>query len=165
MGEKCVNPYVLVEEFTADTLAQYEWKIGTDLDVGLGDKFMIGTDLVAVVFGVPSLQMKLAAFRKGRHQFRILSVFADIGHTGNFKAQIAEIHSRFQLLQTFPHIFKGGHVDNPAIRTQFIEQFKATREDPFIMNVDGEVELGYDPDLRIHPGFFNVFMPKERLSE
>ncbi len=75
-----------------------------------------------------------------------------------------QISSRIQLLQTFPNIFKGGHVNNPSIRTQFIKEFAVTREDPFIMNVDGEVELGYDPTLKIHPGYFRVFMPPERLS-
>lgn len=76
-----------------------------------------------------------------------------------------QITSRFQLLQTFPKIFKGDHVNNPAIRTQFIKQFKVFREDPFIMNVDGELELGYDPALSMHPGFIQVYMPQDRLSE
>ena len=75
-----------------------------------------------------------------------------------------QIKKRLQLLSTFPNIFKGGHVGNPAIRTQFIKEFKVTREDPFIMNVDGEVELGYDPTLKIHPGYFKIFMPADRLS-
>lgn len=76
-----------------------------------------------------------------------------------------QITSRLQLLQTFPKIFKGDHVNNPAIRTQFIQEFKVTREDPFIMNVDGELELGYDPTVKMHPGFIQVYMPQERLSD
>jgi hypothetical protein len=66
-GIKQQSPHTLVEEFTADTLANNEWKIGTELDFGLTDDLMIGTDLVALVVGVPTFQFKYYSFQEKNH--------------------------------------------------------------------------------------------------
>ena len=50
----------LVEEFTAGMLNKGEFKIGTDLDYGLFDRAMIGTDIVSNLVGAPSIQIKIS---------------------------------------------------------------------------------------------------------
>ncbi len=70
-GIKIQSPYVLVEEFTADTLAKKEWKIGTELEFGSTNDLMIGTDIGSLAVGVPSLQIKYYAFNKGRHHVAV----------------------------------------------------------------------------------------------
>jgi len=73
--------------------------------------------------------------------------------------------STLKLFSFFPTIFKGTHVNHPSIRTGFIKEIKVEREDPFIMNVDGELEIGYDPRLRVVPGYWKVFMPAENIKK
>jgi len=53
-------PLVLVEEFTAGVLAKGEIKVGTDLDFGIMNRVMIGTDIVSNMVGAPSFQAKVA---------------------------------------------------------------------------------------------------------
>ena len=69
LGESPPDPkrFVLVEEFTADTLTQWEWKIGTELEVGVTDRFDLGTDLVALAVGAPSLTAKLKVLDTADH--------------------------------------------------------------------------------------------------
>jgi hypothetical protein len=65
------DPYTLVEEFTASTLSAGELKIGTDLEVGLTDDLMIGTDLVAAAIGAPSLSLKVLVYDHREHQLAL----------------------------------------------------------------------------------------------
>lgn len=60
--------FTLVEEFTADTLTEGEVRIGTDVDLGLGDDVMIGTDVVALAVGATSLQAKARIYQRGAHR-------------------------------------------------------------------------------------------------
>ena len=77
---------------------------------------------------------------------------------------VTQFQSRLKLLTTFPVIFKGKHVDNPHILTRFIREFSVERKPPFIMNIDGELETGFNPRLAVRPGFFRLFMPLDRLD-
>jgi hypothetical protein len=70
-GIKQQSPEVLVEEFTADTLANNEWKIGSDLEFGASDNLMLGTDMGSLLVGVPSLHFKYYAFHKGKHHVAV----------------------------------------------------------------------------------------------
>jgi len=62
------DPYVLVEEFTAATLAPGEIKIGTDLEAGLAPDLMLGTDLVAAVVGATTLSLKYRVVQTEKHE-------------------------------------------------------------------------------------------------
>lgn len=63
--------YELVEEFTAQPLPAGEFKIGTDVDFGLTDRLMLGTDLVAAAVGAPTLQTKWLFYQSPEHQLAL----------------------------------------------------------------------------------------------
>lgn len=63
--------YTLVEEFTASTLDQGEFKVGTDLDAGITDRLMVGTDITALVVGVPTFQAKFLALTQNKHSWAV----------------------------------------------------------------------------------------------
>jgi hypothetical protein len=67
-NEGRANRYVLVEEFTASPLEAGEVKLGTDVDVGLTERWMLGTDVVAAAVGATTLQTKLLVFENAEHQ-------------------------------------------------------------------------------------------------
>ena len=73
--------------------------------------------------------------------------------------------NKLELFGLFPSIFKGTHIDNPQIETRFINELEMDSFEPFLMNVDGELVGGFFPHLIIHPGFFKLYMPPERLEE
>lgn len=54
----------LVEYFTAYTLNSGETSVGFDLDHGLTDEIMIGTDLLATVIGAPTIKSKWLVWSK-----------------------------------------------------------------------------------------------------
>jgi hypothetical protein len=62
------NRYRLVEEFTANTLASGEYKIGTELEFGVTESLMIGTDLVAALVGAPSIAVKWNFYSEDAHR-------------------------------------------------------------------------------------------------
>ncbi len=61
----------LIEEFTSETLPAGDIKIGSDLEFGLTDRIMIGTDIVALAIGVSTLQAKYKLNPGGKHQFAL----------------------------------------------------------------------------------------------
>mgnify|MGYP001355957240 CR=1 FL=1 len=52
------NHFKLVEPFTANMLSPGEVKIGRDLDYGLTSDLMLGTKLVSLIIGAPTVQTK-----------------------------------------------------------------------------------------------------------
>ncbi|MCB1322598.1 MAG: hypothetical protein KDK34_20230 [Leptospiraceae bacterium] len=78
---------------------------------------------------------------------------------------ILKSQNRSQLFKAFPEIFKGTHVNNPHVETRFIEELRLERRRPFLMNVDGELETGWQPRLQIKPRFFRLFMPAEDVKK
>lgn len=66
-----LNRYTLVEYFTADTLEEGGVKLGLDIDYAPIDRFMLGTDLLALVVGAPNIQMKHQVWEKGTHKIAI----------------------------------------------------------------------------------------------
>ena len=63
--------YTLVEDFTADTLAAGEFKIGADAQVGLTERFMIGTDVIATMLGAPTVGLKAEVWQSGTHRLSL----------------------------------------------------------------------------------------------
>jgi hypothetical protein len=66
-GEPARDPYTLVEEFTASTLAAGEVQLGTDMEVGLTSRIMLGTDVVALAIGATTLSTKARLYDDGEH--------------------------------------------------------------------------------------------------
>lgn len=68
-----INPdrYNLVEEFTANTLPAGETKLGTDFEVGLTDKVMLGTDLISTAVGAPTIAAKMLVYSANANQFAL----------------------------------------------------------------------------------------------
>jgi hypothetical protein len=62
---------LLIEEFTAETLPAGAIKIGSDLEFGMTDSLMIGTDIVALGLGASSLQVRYKINEGPRHQFAL----------------------------------------------------------------------------------------------
>ena len=58
--------YTLVDEFTAATLGAGEAKIGFDLEYGITNRVMVGTDLIAGTLGAPNLALKTQVWEQGR---------------------------------------------------------------------------------------------------
>jgi diacylglycerol kinase (ATP) len=66
--------------------------------------------------------------------------------------------SRLKLFASFPKIFKGDHVNHPHIKTGFIKRIEIHHNRPLWMNVDGELEEGFNPRMQIHPSYFKIYM-------
>lgn len=71
--------------------------------------------------------------------------------------------SRPTLFKKFPTIFKGSHLDSEEILTGFVKNIGIRHASPVWMNVDGELERGWNPDLSIQPNFWRIYLSKERL--
>ena len=70
---------------------------------------------------------------------------------------------RLNLLKKFPALFKGAHVESEEMRTGFVEKIGIRHPKPVVMNVDGELEKGWNPDLAIQPSFWKIYMAQERM--
>ena len=75
-----------------------------------------------------------------------------------------QVKGRLQSFGLFPSIFKGTHINHPDIDTEFVREISLQRDQPFLMNVDGELERGYNPFVRIQPGYFRLFMDPARVD-
>ena len=69
------------------------------------------------------------------------------------------LKTRLALFSNFPKIFKGDHVNHPHIKTGFIKKIEIHHDNPLVMNVDGELEEGFNPRMQIHPSYFKIYMP------
>lgn len=64
--------FSLVEPFSAHTLAAGEFKLGLiNVDYGILDRWMIGTDFLADAVGAPNIKTKLAIYQGLHHNFGI----------------------------------------------------------------------------------------------
>ncbi|MBE7412761.1 MAG: hypothetical protein L6Q54_01910 [Leptospiraceae bacterium] len=82
---------------------------------------------------------------------------------GKLFLMIPEETSPLAMLNLFPMIMKGKHLDHPKVRTEFIKEAQFIRDDSFLMNIDGELEKGFNPNIKIQPDFWKLFMPKGRV--
>jgi hypothetical protein len=78
--------YELVEEFTASTLGQYEFKLGSEFELGLTNSAMIGADTWSLFMGIPTGHMKLMVFDKNQHKvaFGLKTVWLTLGNLSDF---------------------------------------------------------------------------------
>ncbi|MCR9142751.1 MAG: hypothetical protein NXI24_10905 [bacterium] len=75
-----------------------------------------------------------------------------------------EVKGRLKSFGLFPSIFKGKHIEHPNITTDFVQSIALNRPEPFLMNVDGELERGLNPGVTIQPGYFRLYMDPERVA-
>lgn len=75
------------------------------------------------------------------------------------------IKSRIKLLKVFPKLFKGGVTNMPNIYTELIQSINLNHSRPFVMNVDGELDHGWNPGLDINKGYFKLYMPLSLLKQ
>ncbi|MCB1175080.1 MAG: hypothetical protein KDK39_16015 [Leptospiraceae bacterium] len=75
------------------------------------------------------------------------------------------IESRFNLLRQFPKVFKGAIAGIPRIYTEMIQSFAMETHRPVLMNVDGELEEGWNPRLHMIPAWFQLYMPTDRVAD
>lgn len=89
---------MLIEEFTAETLRSGEIKIGSELEFGMSDRLMIGTDVVALGLGASSLQLKYKVNEGERHQFalglRTAYLTRETLLWGSFKTHFDELEAK-----------------------------------------------------------------------
>lgn len=113
-----------------------------------------------------SIRCNMISVHNSRYTGGAMEIAPDIRvNDGKLFLIVLKSESRFALLKAFPSIFKGEHVTNPDVETQFIKELKLERKRPFLMNVDGELEVGWNPKLEIHPSFFKLYMPKEDVKK
>ena len=77
---------------------------------------------------------------------------------GNLFLVSPSVPTRSGLLKLFPKIFTGEHIDNPLVRSQFIKEFSLHSNESILMNVDGELESGFNPKLKIIHSAWNVWV-------
>jgi diacylglycerol kinase (ATP) len=77
---------------------------------------------------------------------------------GNLFMVCPSIPTRAGLLQLFPKIFTGTHIDNPMVRSQFVKEFSLQKEESILMNVDGELERGFNPTLKAVKSAWNIWV-------
>ncbi len=68
------------------------------------------------------------------------------------------VPTRPGLLKLFPKIFTGEHIDNPLVRSQFVREFALHSNESILMNVDGELESGFNPKLQVRHSAWNVWV-------
>ncbi|MBT6491421.1 MAG: hypothetical protein HOK97_16750 [Deltaproteobacteria bacterium] len=76
----------------------------------------------------------------------------------------SEIRSRLKLFGLFPSIFSGKHLQADDMTAEFIETASFEAQEPFFFNVDGELDWGFNPQLRVQPGYFKLWMSPKRLK-
>jgi len=76
----------------------------------------------------------------------------------------SEIQSRLKLFGLFPSIFSGKHLEAKDMTAEFIESVSFEAPKPFFFNVDGELDWGFNPALRVEPGYFKLWMSPKRLK-
>jgi diacylglycerol kinase family enzyme len=69
-----------------------------------------------------------------------------------------ELKKPHRVLALFPKIFAGKHIENPAVRSQFVKEFSLSTNQPISMNVDGELEFGCSPNIRVLPGAWKLWV-------
>lgn len=90
--------YRLVEEFTAAPLPTGSFKIGTDLEGGLTDDLMVGTDMTALAVGVATIQTKYRFFQSDQHAlalgFKLAALNKDSLLWGNARGHFERLWAR-----------------------------------------------------------------------
>jgi diacylglycerol kinase (ATP) len=69
-----------------------------------------------------------------------------------------QVGSRLALLRLFPSLFRGDHLEDSRVRSHFVRQLEVLSDEPLLMNIDGELELGIRPSLRLMPAFWKLLI-------
>lgn len=80
-------------------------------------------------------------------------------HDGLFDICILGDLSKLDFLRAFPSIFKGKHLDHPAISFYRARQVSVTAEQPFLVQTDGEVVSQTPISFSIKAGGLRIFHP------
>ncbi|MGH2829027.1 MAG: diacylglycerol/lipid kinase family protein [Actinomycetota bacterium] len=78
---------------------------------------------------------------------------------GLFDVTIVGAVGRLGLLRQFPRLFKGTHVDHPAVHTARARSVRIASERPFMLYADGEEICPLPATLTVHPGALRVIAP------
>ena len=65
--------------------------------------------------------------------------------------------SRFKLLQMFPKVFDGTHIDDPIVEYYQVKEFSITPAENEILNLDGELKGSTPFSVRMIPSAFSIF--------
>ncbi len=65
--------------------------------------------------------------------------------------------SRLKLLQMFPKVFDGSHIDDPIVEYHQVKEFSITPAENEILNLDGELKGSTPFSVRMIPSAFSVF--------
>ena len=74
------------------------------------------------------------------------------------------IASRTRLLKEFPKVFKGDYDSMPNCYTEMIHSLALQADRPYLMNFDGELELGWNPVMSMHRSYFKLYMMHSRVK-
>lgn len=90
------NVHRLVEEFTAQTLSEGEFKLGLDFEYGITNKLMASTDLTSAILGIPSMQGRFQVWGNAKHlvALGVRAAFLDLDHVSHW----APVHDYFETL-------------------------------------------------------------------
>lgn len=72
---------------------------------------------------------------------------------------------RLDLFRLFPKLLKGNYEGESRVTTQFVKRLVIGAEGAVTMNIDGELETGYEPRLEVVPSYFRLWLRPERLVE
>ena len=78
---------------------------------------------------------------------------------------IPSMKNRVKMLWMMPKIFQGSHLDHPLVDCRFVFEVSLEHDQPLVFNVDGELDIGYDPSIRVHPAYWQVYMSPEKLLD
>ncbi len=69
-------------------------------------------------------------------------------------------HSKLGFVRTLPAVFKGEHVNHPAVRIERVRELRVDADRPFVIYADGD-PIGKTPaTIRITPGALGVLAPR-----
>ncbi|MDH5716395.1 MAG: diacylglycerol kinase family protein [Spirochaetia bacterium] len=71
---------------------------------------------------------------------------------------IPRINSPLKLLTLFPKIFKGEHIKHKKVLSGFCKNLSIKYDKEMLMNIDGEIERGYNSEIKIMPKFWSLYI-------
>ena len=152
------------------------WGMVTDINMSaeklrwLGEQRYNVTTLLHVM-KLKRRSAKLVIEREGSEGDFLFTIACNPPHTGRGMkmAPKAELNdglidlvlvrdaSRFKLLQMFPKVFDGTHIDDPIVEYYQVKEFSITPAENEILNLDGELKGSTPFSVRMIPSAFSVF--------
>ena len=152
------------------------WGMVTDINMSaeklrwLGEQRYNVTTLLHVM-KLKRRSAKLVMEREGSEGDFLFTIACNTQHTGRGMkmAPKAELNdglidlvlvrdaSRFKLLQMFPKVFDGTHIDDPIVEYYQVKEFSITPAENEILNLDGELKGSTPFSVRMIPSAFSIF--------